>query len=222
MNCSNCGFETSNTNFCRNCGVKIATTNSVPPSSAKSSITKLGNISVNTIDKPAPSKMLLLLRSNWILFSGSALVLVILVLLLGNATGVKWEKIDVPEHEMTYHSETELTGKNDVVDNHIPPCFVGEDWVECVNIHVAEFNATCASASLTPAAHTVCDNYSAMIEGMKAKSRNGTYVSTLGTWGSLSLVPETKTISVSNDDYIAAITHIATCYFGFIGECEQE
>jgi hypothetical protein len=129
-------------------------------------------------------------------------------------------KIDVPAHPETFHAETYLTGYYDISDDHVNPCWIGEDWTTCTNYAVQTYNSTCAAFPLTYAGSAYCRNYAAMIDTMQAQDRYGYYVVSLGTWGTLSAVPESATEQVSNNDYRAAITHKAVCVFGFLGECK--
>lgn len=136
------------------------------------------------------------------------------------ATAKHWTVVDVPEQPETFHSETYETGLYDVTMDEVSPCWVNQDWTDCTNMYVASYNAACTGVSLTPTATTLCTDYAAMIDEMKAQDGDGYYVATLGGNGSLHRSAETATREVSNEDYRPAETHEAVCYLGFIGECE--
>lgn len=218
--CSECGAEGGSANYCKLCGGKLSKQARSRPA-MKTAGQATAEVAPISNEKAVVSSGFASGNINW-KWPAWVAAIVTLVAIIGFSNPVTWEKTDIPEQPETFHSETVNTGKYDVVSNNISPCFVGQEWYLCVNTYVAEFNSTCGSAKLTTKARGVCDSYSAAIDEMKAKNKYGAIVSSLGTRGSLSLVPETTTKRVSNNDYRAAVTHTAKCYFGFIGECEKQ
>lgn len=151
---------------------------------------------------------------------GIALGVVVVLFFVGIITARHWTKTDVPEHAETFHSETQLTGYYSLTDDGVNPCWVGENYTLCINSYVDNYNATCAAYPLTYSAQSACDSRSQMIDNMQAKNSYGSYVSGLGGAGLFIAVPETETVDVTNNDYRPAVTHEASCYLGFIGECK--
>lgn len=164
------------------------------------------------------------------------------------ATAERWEKVDVPEHEDLSSAREVPTGKYIVTMDNVNPCYVGQDWTECINAYIAQYNAACTlplsdSRTLTQrkdgsystahlrhnshvqtaavrliSSRTLCQDYADMISEMQAEDQPGYYVAGLGSWGHLTSTPETETVY----DIIPAQTHEAVCYLGFIGECRQD
>lgn len=130
-----------------------------------------------------------------------------------------YEVVDVPEHPETFREEAYFTGRYEVIDDRISPCWIGQVWSDCINTYVAQYNGACANVDLQLFSISTCRNYSQMIDHMKSQDFPGAYVSTLGGAGSLTRHPEMSTREVSNNDYAPAVTHQAVCYLGFIGEC---
>lgn len=208
--CTSCGNDLGDAAFCTNCGAKDKS--QIADNETHELPDKQKDISASAAyPKTAPNKKLLII-------GGAALAVIIVFVAITFSTARHWVKTDVPEHPETFRSETYLTGYYDVIDDGINPCWVGQNWVSCTNIHVSEYNATCASYPLTLSASAYCSSYLAMIDDMK--SQYASYVATLGGWGSLYVVAEEATQEVSNNDYRPAQTHEAVCYLGFLGECE--
>lgn len=163
------------------------------------------------------------------------------------ATAERWEKVDVPAHEDLSSAREVPTGKYIVTMDNVNPCYVGQDWTECINAYIAQYNAACTlplsdNRTLTKrkdgsystahwrhnshvqtaavrriSSRTLCQDYANMISGMQAEDQPGYYVAGLGSWGQLTATPETETVY----DIIPAQTHEAVCYLGFIGECRE-
>lgn len=203
--CTNCG-EHGDLAFCSNCGSPLGAGSRVVSASSHQPLA----------DQARPIKRKF--RNLWI---GVATVVVIAVLpIIGFGTATHWTKVDVPEQLETFHSETYLTGAYDVRDNGVSPCWVGQDWTDCTNEYVDQYNAACVGVTLTWEAKGLCDGRSESIDEMKADGEAWSEVATLGDYGYLSQQQEKSTRRVSNNDYRPAVTHEAVCYFGFIGECE--
>lgn len=163
-------------------------------------------------------------------------------------TAERWEKVDVPEHIDPSSAREVPTGNYIVTMDNISPCYVGQDWTDCINAYIAQYNAACtlplsdsrtltrrkdgsySTAHLRHNSHvqtaavrrissrTLCQDYADMISEMQAEDQPGYYVAGLGSWGHLTSTPETETVY----DIIPAQTHEAVCYLGFIGECRQD
>ena len=163
-------------------------------------------------------------------------------------TAERWEKVDVPEHIDPSSAREVPTGNYIVTMDNISPCYVGQDWTDCINAYIAQYNAACtlplsdsrtltrrkdgsySTAHLRHNSHvqtaavrrissrTLCQDYADMISEMQAEDQPGYYVVGLGSWGHLTSTPETETVY----DIIPAQTHEAVCYLGFIGECRED
>lgn len=148
-------------------------------------------------------------------------VVVIGVIAIAFGTARHWTKVDVPEHPETFRSEEYLTGAFHVEMDGVNPCWVDQDWTDCINDMIDQYNGACTNVELTPSAQTLCTDYGESIDQMKREDGDGWVVETLGSYGHLSRYPKTSTRRVSNEDFRPAVTHEAVCYLGFIGECEQ-
>lgn len=143
-----------------------------------------------------------------------------LVIITAFATARHWTKVDVPKHAETFHTEEYLTGRFNITNDGVSPCWVNQDWTDCINLMVNEYNSACPGVTLTSSASSTCDFYSKEIDRMKQQGGWGYVVTSLGGFGHLNRSQETSTRRVSNNDYRPAATHEAVCYLGFIGECE--
>lgn len=157
-----------------------------------------------------------------VLFSvlGAVLVAAAVTFVVALGTAERWSKVEIPAQQETFHWEEYSTGNFVIVDNGVSPCFVGQDWGECRNSLVDEYNRECVGRSLTSASVTVCDDYGAEIDRMDEVGEYWWTVESLGGYGYLQSTPEMDTRSVSNNDYRPAVTREAICYLGFIGECQ--
>lgn len=145
-------------------------------------------------------------------------LLILVVVALG--TQQRWEKVDVPRQPATFRTEQVNTGEYRVTDDDQDPCYIGQDWTDCINAHVREFNKACTGRPLDYNSHTnVCGPYDNEIRRMQQIAQPGWIVDSLGDYGHLTRTPIKKTQRVSNKDARPAITHEAVCYLGFIGEC---
>lgn len=59
------------------------------------------------------------------------------------ATAERWEKVDVPAHEDLSSAREVPTGYYIVTMDNVNPCYVGQDWTECINAHISQYNAAC-------------------------------------------------------------------------------
>lgn len=135
------------------------------------------------------------------------------------ATAHHWTITDVPEQLETFHPEEYRTGSYIVKDDGVPPCRIGQDWTDCTNAHIREYNDACVGHPLTAASSTLCSSYSDMIDEMQAEDQAGWEVRTLGDYGRLSMSEEVASRQVSNGDHRPAVTREVVCYLGFLGEC---
>ena len=152
----------------------------------------------------------------------ATLVAIAALVAVGFGTAQHWTKVDVPEQKETFHSEEYETGSYYVLDDGKNPCYIGQDWTDCTNLMIAEYNWACTSGSRIPSyfGGDACEEYSANIDRMQSVGGYGYTVSTLGGYGHLTKEPEVDTRQISNNDYRPAVSHDAICYLGFIGECE--
>lgn len=158
----------------------------------------------------------------WVALSivGALLLIAAIVTVFAFTTARHWTKVDVPEKPETFHSEEYETGAYFVTDDGVSPCYVDQDWTDCIAAMEAQYAGACADVELVPSAAELCAQHRAEIDRMIAEDVDGTYVASLGDFGQLTRTPETATRQVSNDDYEPAVTHEAVCYLGFLGECE--
>jgi hypothetical protein len=214
--CSSCGQDLAGSAFCVNCGAKagekVDNKKQVVP---KAKVENNQHEDQSEILKSSMDK-----KKTAILIGGISVGLVAVLIIITFSTARHWTKTVVPERAETFSTETYSTGYYDVVDDNVSPCWVGQAWYLCINQHVAIYNATCASYPLTITASSYCESYSGMIDDMEARNSYGTYVSSLCSWGYLSVVAEQGTRQVSNNDYRPAKTKEVVCYLGFLGECE--
>ena len=155
------------------------------------------------------------------------------------ATAERWEKVDVPAHEDLSSAREVPTGYYIVTMDNVNPCYVGQDWTDCINAYIAQYNAACTLpiGSSTPlyinkdgsvtttkrhgrttTSQELCQDYADTISEMQSEAQPGMTVGGLGSQGQLTATPETETVY----DIIPAQTHEAVCYLGFIGECRQD
>ncbi len=158
----------------------------------------------------------------WVTLSivGALILIAAIVTVFAFATARHWTKVDVPEKPETFHSEEYETGKFLVADDGVSPCYVDQDWTDCIGAMETQYAAACAGVELVPSAADLCAQHRAEIDRMIAEDVDGTYVASLGDFGHLTRTPETATREVSNEDHEPAVTHEAVCYLGFLGECE--
>ena len=158
----------------------------------------------------------------WVALSivGALLLIAIAVVVIAFTTARHWTKVDVPEKPETFHSEEFETGRYFVVDDGVSPCAVDQDWTDCIAAMEAQYAGACVGTDLVPTTVIVCTQHRAEIDRMTAEDSDGSVVASLGSFGHLTLTPETDTRQVSNEDFEPAVTHEAVCYLGFLGECE--
>jgi len=145
---------------------------------------------------------------------------VVAVVLVVEVTAERWTKVVIPEKPTTYRIETYLTGDYDVYADQADPCWVGQDWTDCTNVMIDQYNWACVGIALTDVGYSVCERYSDEIDWMIEQDGPWIEVASLGGMGGLSRQAESATRRVSNNDYRPAVTREAVCYVGFLGECQ--
>lgn len=230
MFCVNCGEELHGQQFCTSCGTaaESATNSIVPP--ARPTLNPSPQSPGRTLEPNPPgwpsepvsasNGTRKTKRSPW-LVPGIVVGVIALIFVIAVATPERWTKVDVPAQAETFHSEKYETGNYNVSDNGISPCWVGQDWYDCINMRISNYNSACAEVPLTTNAKTVCQVRSDTIDEMQSKGGYGWTVTSVGSQGTLTRSPEIATKKVSNNDARPAVTHDAVCYLGFIGECPQ-
>jgi hypothetical protein len=214
--CSKCGNDIGEKKFCTNCGAQSV--EQVPKPKITIPVAETPDVVAETSANQPPETSLQT-RKRLLYFIGAGVAVVLGLVIVGAATARHWEKTDVPAKAETFRSEVYLTGNYDVFDTGVNPCWIGEDWTSCTNTYIDEYNYACIGVPLTPASYDYCARYLSMIQDMQARDTYYAYVSSLGSWGYLSQVPEQATRQVSNNDFRPAVTHSAVCIFGFLGEC---
>lgn len=162
---------------------------------------------------------------------------IVFVVWYGVDTAYHWEKVDDPGTWETYE-----TGYYIITMDEVNPCYVGQDWTDCIAAYQAEYNRECTKPIATgnrnrtssetvngeapyyrvgavrigPRNQELCNRYAEMISEMQAEDGPGYYVSSLGSWGYLHSTLETDRQLVGRE------THDAVCYYGFLGECPED
>lgn len=154
------------------------------------------------------------------LIVGTVIVLLAAAFVVASKTARHWIAVDVPEHPETFHSEEYATGKRVVTDDGVSPCSEGQDWSECTDKMISEYEAQCPDRDLlAEASADLCSAYLTEIHRMQEVGEEGAKVGVVGNFGHLQSTPEYGTRTVSNNDHRPAVTHRATCYLEFLGEC---
>jgi hypothetical protein len=132
--------------------------------------------------------------------------------------------VDVPEREETFSEEAYETTDYEVVGSDSSVCTVGQDWYECLELGRAEYRDNCTRYEdvLTPESGFLCGFYQRMIADMENQNAEiGSTVASVPRAFMRDLTAQRAMAmrQVPNGDYEPAVTHIATCYLGFLGEC---
>lgn len=156
-----------------------------------------------------------------LLIAGGGVFVVLLALVAVTfATARHWTVVDVPEQQETFYNEEYETGTYVVLDDENVPCAVGQSWASCISAYVDEVDDACVDVELTPMSKSICNDYKDLINSMREDGVGGE-IAERGSYGELTRYALTDVRRVSNGDYRAAETHDATCYLGFIGECDD-
>lgn len=157
----------------------------------------------------------------WIVLSGilsavvvAAVFLVLIIVGLSNAYTVT--VVDRAAHAETFH--TEVGDTFDIVEQGGRICDSGDDYWNCVNMHVAMYNTVCLDQALTADATQTCTNLSSFIADTKKRYKKcGAGCTTKGNkdglwgWAYLRLAP--TSVEVSNNDQQPEVTHEERCAF---------
>lgn len=244
---STIGEESEQRRFCRECGAELGEDGVCPKCGTEriSSPTVDGDDECVVRDPEQEEADNKKHRRRVIITSlGTAAVLlaaIVGVVWYGIDTALHWEKVDDPGTMIE-----QRTGYYIVTMDDDPVCYVGQDWTDCINAYIAEYNGACtlpmppedggssrfgAAASTDGGIYhqaalrrynsqgtnrTLCNRYSEMISDMQAEDRPGYYVASLGSWGHLNARPETERVRVGYE------SHEAVCYYGFLGECPED
>lgn len=138
-------------------------------------------------------------------------------------TAVQHTVVDKPEQPETFRVEQVPTGEFRVTRTEEAVCQIGQDWFGCIDALVDQFNANCANIPLDLFSEAICNRYSNMLDELYSREAYaGWTVTSLGDgWKALRREPTMISEEVSNNDYEPAVTHEATCYLGFLGECPE-
>lgn len=228
---STIGEESEQRRFCRECGAELGEDGACPKCGTEwiSSPTVDGDDECVVRDPEQEEADNKKHRRRVIITSlGTAALLfaaIVGVVWYGIDTAVHWEKVDNPGTMIE-----QRTGYYIVTMDDEQVCYVGQDWTDCINAYIAEYNGACTlplstkpsgserfSISGNPSpSQSLCNRYSNMISEMQAEDRPGYYVVSLGSWGHLHARPETERVRVGYE------SHEAVCYYGFLGECPED
>lgn len=152
----------------------------------------------------------------------------VVLTILGFASGYTVEIVDQQAHAATF-SEV-ATGEYNLFASGDQICTGGEDYLSCVNSHVAVYNSSCSGRELTLAASSLCVELSAFIDDTKARYDGCGYGCTTvagadGRWGWAYLDAVPVTVMQPNNDARQRITHDERCVFDLgpieIGTCTK-
>ena len=157
----------------------------------------------------------------WVAASVAAVAVAIVGVLLVATFGVeRWEKVVTPEQPETFSTVEVPSGVYAVTEVDGSPCWVGQDWNDCINLRIDQWNFACAERYLTESSMVLCDAYDDSIYEMQSQNLGwGSTVSSLGGWGKLEISEQMTRKRVSNNDYVPAQTRQATCLLGVFIEC---
>lgn len=108
-------------------------------------------------------------------------------------------------------------------------CEPGDDYLYCLNAHVASYNSVCANQTLSRLGSWTCSAMSSFIEQMRSSYEGCGYGCTVsgevGNWGWPHLRLEAETAMKSNNDAQPRRTHTEHCLFDLgiiqIGTCAE-
>lgn len=121
------------------------------------------------------------------------------------------------------------TGAFNVVRTTERICEPGDDYLYCLNAHVASYNSVCANQVLSILGSATCSSMSSFIEQIRSSYEGCGYGCTargeMGNWGWPHLRLETETAMRSNNDAQLRRTHTEPCSFDLgiiqIGTCAE-
>lgn len=153
--------------------------------------------------------------------AGAVVAVAVVLVIVAFTTPRHWAMVDVAEHLETFHTEEYETGLFVVEDDHVSPCYEGQDWFDCRDRLSAEHSRVCVDTELTPESIALCEDYKLQVDRMELTGDFRSSVVLAGDYGSLASTAEVAARMVSNGDFRPAVTHDAVCYLGFLGECRQ-
>lgn len=148
--------------------------------------------------------------------------------LVGLQNSYDVEVVDREARAATYSMQP--TGKYDVVETSSRICEPGDDYLSCVNAHVANYNSVCVGQSLTWRGDSTCDSMSQFIDEIKAVYDDDcgygcTTSGQVGEWGWPFVRVEAETAMQSNHDAQPRLTHTEHCSFDLgviqVGTCTR-
>ena len=121
------------------------------------------------------------------------------------------------------------TGAYDVVETSQRICDPGDDYLSCVNAHIANYNSVCVGQPLTWLGDSTCASMSQFIDEVNAVFDTCGYGCTTGgdpgdEWGWPYLRLEAEMAMQSNNDAQPRVTHMEHCSFDLgviqVGTCD--
>ena len=244
MKCVRCGEEIGEARACRWCGA-------IQPEDKANEAAGTEESTVEASDSPneAERRRLGLGRKLVIINSCIAAVLIAFIT-FALATAERWEKVDVPRHKDPLSEREVPTGNYIVTMDSINPCYVGQDWTDCINAYVAQYNAACTPplterrvlkrqddgsytsfASAQSSARVQTAMFIRVISPRTLCQDYSEMISKMqadaqpgyivaGLSSWGQLTATPETETVY--DIVPAQTHEAVCYLGFIGECRED
>lgn len=136
--------------------------------------------------------------------------------------------VEIVDQEARAASQSmQPTGVFNVVATENRICEPGDDYLSCINAHVANYNSVCADQPLSASASATCSSMLSFIDQIKENYNGCGYGCTtqgeMGNWGWAYLKLEAETAMKTNNDAQPRITHIERCSFDLrivqIGTC---
>lgn len=239
--------------FCRACGVELGEDGICPKCGTERMASSAANAENERVvrdpeQEEADSKKR---RRRVIVTSlGTAAVLIatiVGVVWYGIDTAVHWEKVDNPGTMIDRR-----TGYYIVTMDDEPVCYVGQDWTECTNAYIAEYNNACtlpmppedggasrfgaAASTYGSAYHQAAAFDSAGVFGHYSQGTNQTLCNRYSNMISEMQAedrPGYYVASLGSWGHLHARaetervrvgyeSHEAVCYYGFLGECPED
>jgi len=146
----------------------------------------------------------------------------------------------VLQRERAATTQSSYSGAVDLVYSSDYICGDGDDYNNCLNMHIAMYNSVCVTSArslfnpskveLSSSANNTCDRLDSFIEDIRARAASCGYGCTTqadedGRWGWAYLRPSPVSVEISNDNRLPRLTYLEHCLFdlGFIklGACDQ-
>lgn len=137
--------------------------------------------------------------------------------------------VEIIDQEASPATESvQPTGAFHVVEGKDRVCEPGEDYLFCVNAHVALYNSVCVGQNLSFSAGLQCESLSKFVDDIKRSYEENGYEYTTGEagkWGWPQLRLEAETALQSNNDAQPRLTHTERCHFDpgavQVGTCQE-